>query len=117
MSYVAEPFGAFVDDLVANLTGGISRVRFRFVEEELPFRLGDHERVVPESLRLTGIAAGAFTTFVRGRDFDVGDDSTLVWREATPGVPAAGAVWPDAGTDVWVGFERAPGGPPPVLND
>jgi uncharacterized phage protein gp47/JayE len=117
MSFAAEPYGTFVDDLLANLTGGVSRVRFRFVDEELPFRLAAHERFRADSLRVHGLAGGAFTAFVVGRDLDVADDGTLAWRESEPGVPAAGAVWPDPGTDVWVGFDVLPGGPAPLLND
>ena len=117
MSFAAEPYATFVDDLLANLTGGASRVRFRFVDDELPFQLGAHERVRPESLRVIGIAGGAFTEFVVGRDFDFTEDGTLAWRESEPGVPAAGATWPDPGTDVWVGFDRLPGGPAPLLTD
>ena len=117
MTFAAEPFGLFAADLLANLTGGVSRVRFRFVEEERPYRLGDHERVQPGTLRTTGIAGGDFAIFVEGRDLDLGTDGTLVWREASPGLAAAGATVPDPGTDFWVGFDRLPGGPPPVLTD
>jgi uncharacterized phage protein gp47/JayE len=118
MSFAAEPYATFVDDLLADLTGGVSRVRFRFVDDELPFQLGAHERVRPESLRVVGIAQGAFAGFAVGRDLDfVAEDGTLAWRESEPGVPAAGATWPDPGTDVWVGFDRLPGGPAPLLTD
>ncbi|WP_380168392.1 baseplate J/gp47 family protein [Jannaschia sp. R86511] len=117
MSFAAEPFGLFAADLLANLTGGVSRVRFRYLEEERPYRLGEHERVQAGTLRVNGIAAGEFTLFVEGVDLDLGPDGTLVWREASPGVAAAGATVPDLGTDFWVGFDRAPGGPPPVLTD
>jgi uncharacterized phage protein gp47/JayE len=116
MSFAAEPYGSFVEDLLGNLTGGVSRVRFRFVEEDLPFRLGEHERVRPDSLRVQGIAGNEFAQFVRDRDYRF-DGSTISWIEREPGVPAAGAVWPDPGTYVWVGFDRLPGGPAPLLND
>lgn len=117
MTFAAEPYGVFVDDLLANLTGGVSRVRFRFVPEELPFRLARHERVRPESLRVHGLADGAFTSFIFGQDFHLTDDGTFVWRESEPGVPAAGVTWPDLGSDVWVGFDMVPGGPPASLTD
>lgn len=117
MSFVAEPYGTFVEDLLLSLTGGTSRVRFRFVEEELPFRLGEHERVLPQSLRVHGIAAAEHAAFVRGRDYDLDPEGTIRWREQAQGVPAAGAIWPDPGTDVWVAFDRMPGGAPPLLND
>jgi uncharacterized phage protein gp47/JayE len=119
VSYAAEPYAVFVEDVLANLTGGVSRVRFRFVEEELPFRLGAHERVLPESLRVTGLVGGEFATFVRERDYRYAEDDTIEFlkSELDPRVPAAGAVWPDLGTDVWVGFDRRPGGAAPTLND
>jgi uncharacterized phage protein gp47/JayE len=116
MSFAAEPYGTFVEDLLANLTGGESRVRFTFVDDELPFRLAGHERVRPASVRAHGISEGAFTEFVAGRDFQVDRDGTITWA-GSPGFNLPGAVLPDAGTDVWVGFDRLPGGSPPLLND
>ena len=44
MSFRAEPFGVFVDDLVSSLTGGVTREVFRFVPEQEPFRLGAGRR-------------------------------------------------------------------------
>lgn len=117
MSFAAEPYGLFAADLLANLTGAVSRLRFRYVEEELPFRIGEHERVLPESLRITGIASGGFTTFVPGRDVGLTADGTLEWNHVRPGEPQPGVILPDLGTDVWVGFDRRPGGPAPVLTD
>jgi len=117
MSFAAEPFGVFAADLLAGLTGGVSRLRFRYVEEELPFRIGEHERVQAETLRITGIAAGEFATFALGRDATLTNDGALVFHHVVPGVPQPGATVPDLGTDVWVGFDRRPGGPPPALTD
>lgn len=116
MSFAAEPYGTFVEDLLANLTGGVSRVRFTYVDDELPFRLAEHERVRPASLRVHGISNGSFTDFVGGRDFQLAQDGTIVWAGAE-GFNPPGAMLPDAGTDVWVGFDRLPGGPAPLLND
>lgn len=115
MSFAAEPFGLFAADLLANLTGGASRVRFRYVEQERPYRLGDHEHVAPGTLRVTGLAGGAFTAFREGSDLDLVGDA-LVWRESALGVASVGATVPDPGTDFWVGYDRV-GGPPPVLTD
>jgi uncharacterized phage protein gp47/JayE len=108
VSFDAEPYGVFAADLIANLTGGVSRLPLRYLEDE-PFQIPGHERVLPETLRVTGLAGGAFTTFVPGRDFDLGDDGALIWKD--------GGTLPDLGTDVWVGFDRKPGGAPPVLTD
>ncbi len=117
MSFAAEPYGVFAADLIANLTGGISRLRFRYVEEELPFPIPGHDQVLPETLRVTGLSAGAFTTFVLGRDFVMADDGTLRWNHAVPGEPLPGVSLPDLGTDVWVGFDKRSTGPEPVLTD
>ncbi len=116
MSFAAEPYGTFVEDLLANLTGGVSRVRFTYLDDELPFRLADHERVRPASVRVHGISEGAFSEFVGGRDFQLAADGTISWAGSN-GFNPPGSVLPDAGTDVWVGFDRLPGGPPPLLND
>ena len=117
MSFAAEPYGTFVEDLLANLTGAVSRVRFSYVDEQLPFRIAEHERALTSSIRAHGISAGSFAEFVRNRDFAVALDGTLVWAGSDAAFNPAGHVLPDPGTDVWVGFERQPGGPPPLLND
>jgi uncharacterized phage protein gp47/JayE len=116
MSFAAEPYGTFVEDLLANLTGGVSRVRFTYVDDELPFRLSD-DRIAPTTVRAHGIADGAFTEFVRTRDFQVTPDGTLVWAGSDPSFNPPLAVLPDPGTIVWVGFDHLPGGEPPLLND
>ncbi|HET6987699.1 MAG TPA: hypothetical protein VFI00_13835, partial [Kribbella sp.] len=116
MSFAAEPYGVFAADLIANLTGGTSRLRFHYIENELPFQIPEHERVVPETLRVTGLASGLFTTFVSVRDF-VFREGVLEWNHVVPGEALPGATIPDLGTDVWIGFDRRPGGPPPVLTD
>ncbi|MFG1817871.1 baseplate J/gp47 family protein [Kribbella sp. NPDC049174] len=116
MSFAAEPYGVFAADLIANLTGGTSRLRFHYIETELPFQIPEHERVLPETLRVTGLAGGLFTTFVSERDFAF-RDGELQWQHLVPGEALPGATIPDLGTDVWVGFDRRTGGPPPVLTD
>ena len=68
MSFAAEPYAVFVEDVLANLTGGVSRIRFPFVPEDATFRVGAHERVLPECQRVIGLAPGAFTQLVRERD-------------------------------------------------
>ena len=117
MSFSAEPYGTFVEDLLANLTGGRSRLRFTFVDDELPFRIAEHERARLDTIRAHGIAGSAFREFLSGQDFQVSRDGTFVWAGETPAFAPPGAVVPDAGTDVWVGFEVLPGDTPPLLND
>ena len=116
MTFAAEPYGTFVEDLLANLTGGVSRVRHTFLADEPPLQLADHERVRPTTVRIHGISGGLFTEFVNGRDFQVTADGTVEWAGST-GFTKPGSMVPDAGTDVWVGFDRLPGGTPPLLND
>lgn len=117
MSFAAEPFGTFVEDLLANLTGGTSRVRFRFVPAERPFRLAEHERVQPGTVRVHGLVDGEFAELVRGTDFRVEVDGTITWAGDVADFKPAGARLPDEGTDVWIGFDRVPGDNPPLLND
>ena len=38
MSFRAEPYGVFVDDLVTSITGGATRDTFRFLPETAPYR-------------------------------------------------------------------------------
>lgn len=117
MSFAAEPYGTFVEDLLANLTGAESRMRFTYVDDELPFRIPEHERPLVTSVRAHGISGGTFREFVRKRDFEVALDGTVVWAGDTTEFNPPDHVLPDAGTEVWIGFERQPGGPPPLLND
>lgn len=119
MSYAPEPYGVFANDLLLNLTGGVSRLRFRFVDSERPFLVGEHEAVRAESVAVHGLRDGAFALFARNRDYAVGDDAEIVWLESEPGVPAAGASWPDAGSTFYVSFDREPGRgrPDPALTD
>jgi uncharacterized phage protein gp47/JayE len=117
VSFAAEPFGTFVEDLLANLTGGTSRVRFRNVAAERPFQLAEHERVQPGTVRVHGLVDGEFAEFARGTDFRVEVDGTLTWAGDATDFKPSGARLPDEGTDVWVGFDRVPGDTPPLLND
>ena len=119
MSYAAEPYPVFAEDLLANLTGGVSRIRFRFVEEARPFEIGSDAFPIATTVRVHGLAGGEFRQFVAGTDFVLVDD-VVEWieQEGGPGLPAPTATWPDEGSDFWVGFDREPGHhQPPVLTD
>ena len=107
MSFAAEPYGVFVDDLASSLTGGITRERFLFLPEERPFRLGAGLDVVPETLRIRGIADGEFRRFDPVTDFRL-VDGVVTWRADAEGAPAAAATWPDRGTLFWAAYERNP---------
>jgi uncharacterized phage protein gp47/JayE len=118
MSFAAEPYGVFVDDLLTNLTGGVTREAFRFLPENAPFRLGHPSDALSSSIRVHGLVNSAFHRFVRDRDFDLGDDGVLSWRSGADGTPAPEASWPDRGSQFYVSYERRPEArPAPQLTD
>lgn len=117
MSFAAEPYGVFVDDLVSSLTGGVTRERFVFVAEEEPFRLGAGAEVVAESLRVRGIVDGDFHRFSPVTDYRL-VDGVITWRADPDGVQLATATWPDRGTLFWAAYEPTPDPQAgPVLTD
>jgi uncharacterized phage protein gp47/JayE len=110
MSFRAEPFGVFVDDLVSSLTGGVTREVFRMVPELAPFRLADADAVLADTVRVHGLSTDAHTRFRNGVDFDV-DHGIIVFRPAP-------ALVPDAGSWFYVSYERVPDlQAPPRLTD
>ncbi|HEX8272634.1 MAG TPA: baseplate J/gp47 family protein [Longimicrobiaceae bacterium] len=118
MSYAAEPYAQFVDDLLRSLTGGVSRERFTFLPEEEPFRLAPPAPVLPGSVAVFGQAAGTFAVFRRDRDWALGADGSIVWRARADGTPAPDAVWPDEGTPFYVNYDHAgQAAHPPALTD
>lgn len=116
MTFSAEPYGVFVDDLVSSLTGGVVREEFTFLPEKAPFKLGVSHQ--PGTVRIQGQAGGAFFRFREATDFTVADDGTITWLAADPGAPAPGASWPDEGTRFYASYERPPDAQaPPLLTD
>jgi uncharacterized phage protein gp47/JayE len=107
VSFAAEPYGVFVDDLVSSLTGGVTRERFTFLDESKPFQLAYAPVAVASTVRVSGIVNGAYFRFTPGTDFDV-TAGVIVWRESAPDVPAARATWPDRGSDFYASYERKP---------
>jgi hypothetical protein len=118
MSYAAEPYAQFVDDLLTALTGGFTRQEFRFLSEARPFVLLAPGPVIPATVRVFGQADGVFRRFRVRTDYVVGPGFTIDWQQRPDGTPAADAVWPDEGTIFYVNFEAlVPGGPAPLLTD
>jgi Baseplate J-like protein len=115
VTYAAEPYAQFVDDLLTALTGGAIREQFRFLPEEEPYRLTAPAAVIPNTLRVFGLADGVYTRFRPKTDFTLGADSTILWQKTSDGVPAKDAVWPDAGSAFFVNYEYA--GSNPQLTD
>ncbi len=118
MSYAAEPYAQFVDDLLAALTGGVTREAFRFLAEAAPYRLAAAGAVRPGSVRVFGLADGAYVRFRPETDFALGPQTDIAWRARADGTPAADAVWPDPGSTFFVNYEApVAGGPAPLLSD
>ncbi|MEO8370929.1 MAG: baseplate J/gp47 family protein [Candidatus Solibacter sp.] len=117
MSYAAEPYVQFVDDLLTALTGGVIREEFRFLPENVPYRLHAPGPPVPSTIRVFGQAAGTYRRFQSGKDYKVEPDFTITWL-AQGASPAAGAIWPDDGATFYVNYDYiAPSGANPPLTD
>ena len=107
MTYAAEPYAQFVDDLLTALTGGEVREQFRFRPEEAPFRLAAPAPILPATVRVHGLVDGQYTRFRAGTDFlKPGADKTLAWLD-----PQSGARVPDAGSVFFVNYEHQAGNP------
>lgn len=109
MTYAAEPYAQFVDDLLLSLTGGVSRARFSFSSESTRYPLTPLAPIIPSSLTLFGLAGGEYARFQPGRDFVLTADSVVEWRATGDGSPAPGAVWPDEATTFFANYDSAGG--------
>jgi uncharacterized phage protein gp47/JayE len=107
VTFAAEPYAVFVDDLVSALTGGIVRDAFVFVPEAPPFRLSAGAAYTSGTVRIQGIARGVNHAFQPGIDFTVATDGTIQWKTqpGSPPMPAAGATLPDLGTTFYANYE------------
>ena len=107
MTYAAEPYAQFVDDLLTSLTGGQVREQFRFLPEDAPFRLAASAPVLPATVRVHGLVNRQYTRFRAGTDYDkLVADKTLKWLPEHKG-----AVLPDAGSVFFVNYEQQGGDP------
>ena len=118
MTYAAEPYAQFVDDLLISLTGGVSRERFTFLPENAPYQLAPVGTLVPSSLTVFGLVDGAYARFQAGRDFALSSDFTIDWRAQPDGTKAPDAVWPDDASVFFANFDTVGvASPAPLLND
>jgi uncharacterized phage protein gp47/JayE len=118
VTYAAEPYAQFVDDLLTALTGGEIRQRFVFLDEGESFELAAPGPILPATVRVTGQLDGAFHRFRREVDYLLEEGTAIRWQPAGAGDPGAAAVRPDVGTAFYVNFEtRAPAGVVPPLTD
>jgi uncharacterized phage protein gp47/JayE len=115
VTYAAEPYAQFVDDLLSALTGGSIREQFRFLPEEAPYKLAATAAVVPGSVRVYGQVDFAYFRFRSPTDFTLGPAREVVWAATPEGAPAKDAVWPDAGSVFFASYE--PVDAPRLLTD
>lgn len=96
MTFVAEPFEQFSDDIMTALTGGVMREQHRYVGKEAQYSLTT-PNAIPASLRVVGQRAEQFRVFEMGIDYDYrGVDEAIMWR-------GDGAV-PDDGTYFYINY-------------
>ncbi|MEJ8849527.1 baseplate J/gp47 family protein [Variovorax rhizosphaerae] len=107
MTYAAEPYAQFVDDLLSSLTGGTVREQFRFLPENAPYKLAATGGVLPRSVRVFGLSDAAYFRFRNPTDYTVGADQSIVWKAASDGTPAKDAVWPDEASAFFASYETA----------
>lgn len=105
MTYAAEPYAQFVDDLLSALTGGSIREQFRFLPEEAPYKLAEPGAVASGSVRVWGQVDARYFRFRSPTDFALGPAKDIVWAATAEGAPAKDAVWPDAGSVFFASYE------------
>jgi uncharacterized phage protein gp47/JayE len=105
MTYAAEPYAQFVDDLLSSLTGGSVREQFRFLAEEQPFKLAATAAVLPASVRVFGQVDASYFRFRAQTDFVLGADNAIVFVGTAEGLPGKDAVWPDGGSVFFASYE------------
>ena len=125
MTYAAEPYAQFVDDLLMSLTGGVARERFTFVPDALRYQLGRQNALgpetgtlVPSTLNVFGLVDMEYARFQIERDFRLTTDFAVEWLANADGTRAADATWPDDGTVFFANYDVVGvSNPAPLLND
>jgi uncharacterized phage protein gp47/JayE len=69
MSFAAQPYELFADDLLTALTGGMSREEHQFVGVEEPYSLGT-PGAIPSTVKVTGQRNETVIVFEGGVDYD-----------------------------------------------
>ncbi len=109
MSFAAEPYGVFVDDLVSSLTGGIIREEFVYPSAPDKPRLAAGNQFLPDTVRLHGISGGSFKRFSRERDYRIDSEGVISWLSNTSSSGSAIPVYPDEGSRFYVSYEAKAG--------
>ena len=80
MTFVAQPYERFVDDLLTALTGGVTREEHQFVNVEQPYALASPGVVAP-SVKVSGQRNREFVLFEGGIDYTYkSDQEAILWN-------------------------------------
>jgi uncharacterized phage protein gp47/JayE len=81
VSFVAQPYERFVDDLLTGLTGGVTREEHRFTGSEEPYVLAS-PGVIASSVKVFGQRSEQFVLFEGGIDYSYNaDQEAIVWNQ------------------------------------
>ena len=81
MSFVAQPYERFVDDLLTALTGGVTREEHRFTGGEQPYALAS-PGAIASSVKVFGQRGEQFVLFEGGIDYTYNaDQEAIVWNQ------------------------------------
>ncbi len=109
MSFAAEPYGVFVDDLVSALTGGTIREEFAYPAATDPARLSAGSQYLPGTVRLHGVADGVFKRFILDKDYKLDSEGIVSWIDDTSADAGSVPVFPDPGSRFYVSYETKSG--------
>jgi uncharacterized phage protein gp47/JayE len=80
MTFVAQPYEQFVDDLLTALTGGLIREEHQFVGSEQPYHLAS-PGAIPVSIKVFGQRNEAFVFFEGGIDYRYDlEQEAIIWK-------------------------------------
>jgi uncharacterized phage protein gp47/JayE len=81
MSFVAQPYERFVDDLLTALTGGVTREEHQFIGVDQSYALAS-PGVIASSLKVFGHRNNQFVLFEGGIDYSYNaDQEAIVWTQ------------------------------------
>lgn len=86
MTFVAQPYEQFVDDLLTALTGGLVREEHQFVGIEEPYSLGSPEAIA-SSIKVFGQSNDKFVFFEMKNDFNYDSDKEIITWEIKGKIP------------------------------
>ncbi len=109
MSFAAEPYGVFVDDLVCALTGGTIRETFVYPASTDPPRLSAGNQYLPDTVRLHGVVDGLFNRFILNKDYKLDSEGIISWIDNTAASADSVPVYPDQGSRFYVSYETKSG--------